>query len=36
VAHKYNEKPGRHNWDYWTKNLDDHLEFFGIALTENE
>ncbi len=36
VEHKYNEKPGRHNWDYWTKNLDDHLEFLGIALTENE
>ena len=36
VAHIYNEKPGRHNWDYWEKNLDDHLEFLSIALTENE
>ena len=36
VAHIYNEKPGRHSWDYWTENLDDHLKFLGIALTENE
>ena len=36
IAHTYNEKPGRHNWDYWTENLDDHLKFLGIVLTENE
>ena len=31
VPHTYIEKPGGHNWDYWTNTLDEHLRFFENA-----
>jgi S-formylglutathione hydrolase FrmB len=31
ISHIYVEKPGGHNWDYWTNTLDEHLRFFENA-----
>ena len=31
ISHFYVEKPGGHNWDYWTNTLDEHLRFFENA-----
>ena len=31
ISHIYVEKPGGHNWDYWTNALDEHLQFFENA-----
>lgn len=28
VEHTWNHRPGKHSWDYWTKSLPTHLDFF--------
>jgi len=28
IAHDYYERPGKHNWNYWTNALPYHLLFF--------
>ena len=35
ISHIYVEKPGGHNWDYWTNALDEHLQFFENAFNES-
>ncbi|MEC9376785.1 MAG: alpha/beta hydrolase family protein [Candidatus Neomarinimicrobiota bacterium] len=34
IKHRYAEKPGEHNWNYWISALDDHLKFFQINFTK--
>lgn len=32
VSHLYSERPGGHDWPYWTRTLEDSLSFFGEVL----
>jgi putative tributyrin esterase len=32
VGHLYAERPGGHDWAYWTRALEDTLTFFGEVL----
>lgn len=32
IAHRYDEFPGGHTWDYWTAHLEDSLLFFAEIL----
>lgn len=32
VSHVYAERPGGHDWPYWTRTLEDTLTFFGDVL----
>ena len=29
IKHEYNERPGRHSWDFWLKSLEQHLKAFS-------
>ncbi len=33
IPHIYNEYDGEHNWDYWRRHIDEHLQFFNEQLT---
>lgn len=35
IPHDYIERPGKHNWDYWTNALEYHLLYFQKILQEN-
>ena len=32
IAHRYDEFPGGHDWNYWTAHVEDSLRFFGEIL----
>jgi putative tributyrin esterase len=32
IAHEYAEHPGGHDWDYWSRHLEDTLRFFARTL----
>jgi putative tributyrin esterase len=36
IDHTYAEYPGGHDWDYWTRRLDETLRFFGDQLRLRE
>lgn len=33
IAHDYHERPGGHDWPYWSAAIEDSLRFFGAVLT---
>lgn len=35
IAHEYAERPGGHDWPYWTRELGASLRFFGAVLNES-
>ena len=36
ILHDYTERPGQHNWAYFSNSLDYHLVFFQKVLAENQ
>lgn len=34
IPHEYAERPGGHDWPYWTRELGESLRFFGAVLDE--
>ncbi len=32
IPHEYKEYPGKHNWEYWGKHIEEHLEFHSKNL----
>lgn len=36
VSHLYAERPGGHDWPYWTRTLEDTLSFFGDVLQSRD
>lgn len=36
VSHLYAERPGGHDWPYWTRTLEDTLAFFGDVLQSRD
>lgn len=35
ISHEYSERPGAHNWEYWTNSIENHMKFFNQFFQEN-
>lgn len=35
IAHDYTERPGKHNWDYWTNSIKYHMVYFDNFFSNN-
>lgn len=36
IKHEYNERPGRHSWDFWLKSLQTQLTSFIVHIRNND